>query len=174
MSSTPSADCCLEHLVSIPGFSAPHSGAEQQRDNDRGQGGGIKSLHSCRWSVDKGSESSLEDGPVLLRSLRNTGARNPRRDSTHSDRCPRSDGLTILCGRWSAIESGQPNSDHSAWCVPEQRPCEPRRCIDARSDGSLRSLPDHSTFPQGCDNRLPSSDTAKQGSASVIHFDLVR
>ena len=173
MSSMPSADCCPEHLDSIPGSSAPHSGAEQRRDNDRGQGG-IKFLHSCRWSVAKGDESSLVDGPVLLRSLRDTGARNPRRDSTHSDRCPRSDGLTILCGRWSAIESGQPNSGHSARCVSKRRPGKPRRCIDARSDGSFRSPPYHSTFPQGCGNSLPGSDTAKQGSASVIRLDLVR
>ena len=135
---------------------------------------GIKSLHSCRWSVANGDASSLLDGPVLLRSLRDTGARNPRRDSTHSDRCPRSDGLTILCGGWSAIESGQPNSDHSARCVSKRRPGKPRRCIDARSDGSFRSPPYHSNFPQGCDDSLPGSDTAKQGSASVIRLDLVR
>ena len=173
MSSTPSADCCPEHLDSIPGFSVPHSGAEQRRDNDRGQGG-IKFLHSCRWSVANGDASSLLDGPVLLRSLRDTGARNPRRDSTHSDRDPRSDSITILCGGWSDIESGEPGTGHSARWVPKRRPGKPRHCIDARSDGSPRSLPYHSTFPQGCDNSLPSSDTAKQGSASVIRFDLVR
>lgn len=113
------------------------------------------------------------DGPVLLRCLRDSGARNPRRHSTHSDRGPRSDSITILCGGWSAVESGEPGTGHCARCVPKQRPSKPRHCIDARSDGSPRSRPHDPTAPAVCGAgipdlpSLPGLDSATQRSASL-------
>jgi len=133
-------------------------------------------LHSSRWSVGNGDASSLVDGPVLLRCLLDYGARNPRRHSTHSDRDPRSDSITILCGGWSAIESGEPGTGHSARCVPKQRPSKSRHCIDARSDDSPRSRPHDPTAPALCGARIPSIpglprlpglDSATQRAASL-------
>ena len=130
-------------------------------------------MHSSRWSVGNGDASSLVDGPVLLRCLRDSGARNPRCDSTHSDRGPRSYSITILCGGWSAIESGEPGTGHRARCVPKQRPSKSRHCIDARSDDSPRSRPHDPTAPALCGAgipglpRLPGLDSATQRSASL-------
>jgi hypothetical protein len=113
------------------------------------------------------------DGPVLLRCLRDSGARHPRRHSTHSDRDPRSDSITILCGGWSAIEFGEPGTGHSARCVPKQRPSKSRHCIDARSDDSPRSRPHDPTAPTLCGAgipgipRLSGLDSASQRSASL-------
>ena len=127
-------------------------------------------MHSSRWSVGNGDASSLVDGPVLLRCLRDSGARHPRRHSTHSDRGPRSDSITILCGGWSAIEFGEPGTGHSARCVPKQRPSKSRHCIDARSDDSPRSRPHDPTAPTLCGAgipRLSGLDSASQRSASL-------
>lgn len=130
-------------------------------------------MHSSRWSVGNGYASSLVDGPVLLRCLRDSGARNPRCHSTHSDRDPRSDSITILCGGWSAIEFGEPGTGHSARCVPKQRPSKSRHCIDARSDDSPRSRPHDPTAPALCGTgipgipRLSGLDSASQRSASL-------
>ena len=113
------------------------------------------------------------DGPVLLRCLRDSGARHPRRHSTHSDRDPRSDSITILCGGWSAIEFGEPGTGHSARCVPKQRPSKSRHCIDARSDDSPRSRPHDPNAPALCGAgipgipRLSGLDSASQRSASL-------
>ena len=115
----------------------------------------------------------MVDGPLFLRSLCVTGARNPRCHSTHSHRDPRSDGLTILCGRWRAIESGQPGSGHSAWGFPEQRPRKPRCRSDDPTNGSLRKRTDCSNEPPGrCAEDaqllgLPGSDPSGQRTASL-------
>lgn len=106
-----------------------------------------KSLHSSRRGVTNSHETPVVDGPLFLCSLRVTGARNPRCHSTHSHRDPRSDGLTILCGRWRAIKSGQPGSGHSAWGFPEQCPGKPRYRHDGSSDGSPRKRTKSSIEP---------------------------
>ncbi len=130
-------------------------------------------MHSSRWSVANGHASSLLDGSVLLRCLRDSGSRNPRRHSTHCDCGPRSDSITILCGGWSAIESGKPGIGHSARCVPKQRSSKPRHCIDARSDGSPRIRRHDPTAPAVCGAGipgipgLPSLDSVTQRSASL-------
>lgn len=132
-----------------------------------------KSLHSSCRSVAKVYETPVVDGPLFLCSLRVTGARNPRCHSTDSHRDPRSDGLTILCGWWRTIESGQPGSGHRAWGFPEQRPGKPRYRSDARSDGSPRKRTDCSTEPPGnCAQEaqllgLPGSDRGSQRAASL-------
>lgn len=142
--------------------------------------GKTNSLHSNRSSVPKAYESSLVVGPVFVRSLHGTGARNPRCHSSNSDRGPRSDGLTILCGRWSAIESGQPGSGHSTWGLPEQCPGKPRYGSDARSDGSPRKRTERSIEPPELSTQeprllgLPSRENARQRPTSLTPILLDR